>query len=75
MSQQDRILSDLASGEWVCGSQWLHSYLYVYSQRISNINGKQPGRIESRKCEQHAHPVYEYRDTLALAPKQLEWVA
>ena len=75
MTQRDRILQDLASGEWVCGSRWLSSYLYVYSQRVSNVNAEEPGRIESRPCQQHDHNVYEYRDTFALLPKQLAWQA
>lgn len=73
-----RILRDLSSGEWICGTRWLNSYLYVYSQRISEINAEHRedaphdnDRIESRPCQQHDHRVYEYRDRLALKPRQL----
>ena len=71
MTQRDRILQDLASGEWICGSRWLSSYLYVYSQRISEINARENDRIESRPCQQHEHGVYEYRDREAAKPEQL----
>lgn len=75
MSQKDRVLRDLSDGSWHCGSEWLSSYLYVYSQRISEINARENDRIESRPCQQHDHNVYEYRDRQALVPKQLELVA
>ena len=70
MTQRDRILQDLASGEWICGSRWLSSYLYVYSQRISEINAREPWdkpRILSRPCQQHDHKCFEYLDTHAKA--------
>lgn len=73
LTQRARVLSDLSSGKWVCGSRWLSSYLYVYSQRISEINAETPSmpRILSRPCQQHDHPVFEYLDTKAAAPRQL----
>lgn len=74
MRAQERILRDLSAGEWVCATQWLSSYLYVYSQRISEINAKEPGRIITRPCRQHDHKVYEYRDT-TVVPRQMTWVA
>lgn len=75
MTQRDRILQDLRDGAWHCGSEWLSSYLYVYSQRCSEINAKERRRIESRPCQQHDHGVFEYRDRLAVEPKQLELVS
>jgi len=83
MTQRDRVLHALRDGAWHCGSEWLSSYLYVYSQRISEINAEhpnpddslRPARIESRPCQQHDHGVFEYRDREAAKPKQLELVA
>lgn len=82
MSGKDRVLRDLSSGRWVCASVWLSSYLYVYSQRVSQINAEHRedaphdlDRIESRPCQQHDHRVYEYRDRYALKPAQLSWQA
>ncbi len=65
MTHTNRILSDLADGAWVCGSSWYSHYMPTYSQRISNLNHKQPGRIESRVCHSHEHTssIHEYRDT------------
>lgn len=73
MKATARILRDLSSGEWTCGTRWLNSYLYVYSQRISEINAENPSmpRIISRRCQQHEHKVYEYRDTHAAKPEQM----
>ena len=71
----DSLLADLANGEWVCGSHWYATYRPTFAQRFSEINAKEPGRIESRPCQQHDHNVYEYRDTFALLPKQLAWQA
>ena len=72
----ERILRDLSDGEWVCGSHWLNDYLYVYSQRVSNINAKQPGRIVSEVCHDHVHrgTIARYRDTHALRPTQMRLV-
>ena len=68
MTHTSRILTDLADGEWVCGSHWYGSYIPTFSQRISDLNHKEPGRIESRVCRAHGHSstIHEYRDTLAL---------
>lgn len=65
LSHRDRILADLASGAWVCGAEWYAAYIPTFSQRISNINADEPGRIESRPCTQHTHrgSIHEYRDS------------
>ena len=63
----DRILADLSDGAWCCGSYWYGRMMPTFSQRISELNAREPGRIESRPCTVHGHrhrgPIHEYRDT------------
>lgn len=40
MTYSKTILADLASGRWVCGSEWLARYMVTYSQRVSEINAE-----------------------------------
>lgn len=67
MTYPQIILSDLSSGEWVCGAVWQNRYMPTYSQRISELNGREPGRIESEVCPHthHRSGVHRYRDTRA----------
>ena len=74
MTQEERVLDNLVDGEWHCGTEFLSNYLYVYSQRVSNINAREPGRIASRVCRAHEHrgAIREYSDTtIDREPRQL----
>lgn len=71
MTSKERILSDLAGGDWYCGSAWYANWLPTFSQRVSEMNAEHPGLIESRVCRnpehQHKSSIHEYR----LADRQL----
>lgn len=75
MTHEQRLLEWLSDGSWHCGVEALEDRRYTFSQRASDVNKKEPGRIATRPCQQHTHPMYEYRDTLALMPVQLQLVA
>mgnify|MGYP003395557006 CR=1 FL=1 len=64
MTYTERILSDLAAGGWVCGSEWYAQMMPTFAQRISELNRDEPGRIESRVCREHRHrsTIHQYRD-------------
>ena len=76
MTYHQLIISDLSSGVWVCGVDWLNRLMPTYSQRISEINARESGRIVSRVCQSHNYhrsTIHEYRDTRASG--QMAWVS
>lgn len=81
MTQERRLIRWLSDGDWHCGSEalWgaggIEGPMYTFSQRASDINKKEPGRIITRPCQRHAHKLHEYLDTLARAPQQLALAA
>jgi len=72
MKQEERVLAWLADGQWHCAREALNDYLYTFSQRVSEINAKERGRIATRPCQDHDHRIYQYQDTYAARPQQLE---
>ncbi len=81
MTQEARLLRWLADGEWHCASQALNGCesldgpMYTFSQRASEVNAKQRGRIKARPCEQHDHKLYEYADSFQWVSEQRELIA
>jgi len=73
VSLPEVILEDLEHSDWCCATRWMtRPGGYLYSQRISDLNHRGLD-IQSRRCQQHDHGVYEYR--LVKHPVQLSLIA
>lgn len=71
LTQEQRLLQWLSDGDFHCGSEFLEGRFYTFSQRASNVNAREPGRILSRPCQQHEHKLHEYADAWIREPKQM----
>lgn len=63
MTHQQRLLSWLHDGRWVCGEEFLDGHFFTYSQRASDVNKRYPNRIVNRPCSQPGHSCDQYHDT------------
>ena len=63
-TQEDRTLTELEKGEWVCGNVFLNMHMARYSARIYTLR-RMGWSIESEPCptkaHQHEAPVYRFR--------------
>lgn len=79
MTGTQRVIAWLRDGNWHCASEALNGIfpegpMYTFSQRASDVNAKERGRISTRECQRHDHNLYEYLDTYATRPQQLALV-
>lgn len=67
MSQHDKVIELLSSGDWICQKTFWDNYMRSPHKRRAEVETKTKKQIEVRKCEHGMPRSFDYR----FAPKEL----